>query len=158
MTTPAKVRQVVHGDFTIERHYPASPTRVFGAFTSLEAKKQWFGAPDEHNEAGHELDFRVGGVEVNIGKHAGTTYRYVAIIMDLVPNERIVSSYEMYANDDRISVSIAAYEFIPEGDGCRLVLVEHGAFLDGFDTIEQRHEGTEQLLNSLGDALVDGRV
>ena len=40
-------RSATHGSFTIERTYPAAPSRVFAAFASLEAKARWFGAADE---------------------------------------------------------------------------------------------------------------
>jgi uncharacterized protein YndB with AHSA1/START domain len=32
---------VIHDTFTIERSYPAAPSRVFAAFASAEAKSTW---------------------------------------------------------------------------------------------------------------------
>ena len=34
-------RSVIHDTFTIERSYPAAPSRVFAAFASAEAKSAW---------------------------------------------------------------------------------------------------------------------
>ena len=34
-------RSVLHDTFVIERTYPASPSRVFAAFTTKEAKDAW---------------------------------------------------------------------------------------------------------------------
>ncbi len=34
-------RSVTHDKFTIERTYPAAPSRVFAAFASAEAKSSW---------------------------------------------------------------------------------------------------------------------
>jgi uncharacterized protein YndB with AHSA1/START domain len=67
-----------------------------------------------------------------------------------VPDERIVSTYEMHLDETRISVSLATVEFKPEGSGTRLILTEQGAFLDGHDTPAQREHGTGGLLDALG--------
>jgi hypothetical protein len=48
----------------------------------------------------------------------------------------------MHADDRLISVSVASIEFAAEGDGTRLTLTEHGAFLDGQETPAQREHGT----------------
>jgi uncharacterized protein YndB with AHSA1/START domain len=50
-----------------------------------------------------------------------------------VPDQRIVYSYEMYIDDARMSVSVAAIEFAKNGDGTALTWTEPGAFLDGID-------------------------
>jgi len=52
-----------------------------------------------------------------------------------------------------MSVSVATFEFVPDGGGTRLVLTEQGVFLDGLDTSEQREEGTGVLLDALGALL-----
>jgi hypothetical protein len=54
-----------------------------------------------------------------------------------------------------MSVSVATIEFKPDGAGTHLVVTEHGAFLDGLDTSDQRHKGTEWLMDRLG-AFLDG--
>lgn len=58
-------------------------------------------------------------------------------------------------NGQRISVSLATVEIEPEGDGTRMTVVEHGAFLDGLDNVRQRQEGTEALMDALGGSLKD---
>ena len=68
---------------------------------------------------------------------------------DIVPDERIVSTYDMHMNGERISVSLATTELKPEGNGTRLVYTEQGAFLDGYDTPAQREHGTRELLEAL---------
>jgi uncharacterized protein YndB with AHSA1/START domain len=59
----------------------------------------------------------------------------------------------MRRNETRISVSLAAVDFKPEGAGTRLVLTEHGAFLDGQDKPEYSEQGTGQLLEALAAEL-----
>jgi len=83
-------------------------------------------------------------------------YTYDSEFRDIVPDQRIVYTYEMHAGEDRISVSVATVEFLPDGGSTRLVLTEQGVFLDGHDTSAQREVGTRSLLESLGAVLEDG--
>jgi uncharacterized protein YndB with AHSA1/START domain len=147
-------RSITHGTFVIERSYDASPRRVFAAWSDPKAKAQWFVGPDDWASSDHELDFRVGGLEhVSGGPADGPKFSYDARYQDIVPDERIVTTYEMHMDEVRISVSVATVEFRPEGAGTRLVLTEQGAFLDGHDTPAQREHGTGELLDALGKAL-----
>jgi uncharacterized protein YndB with AHSA1/START domain len=79
-------------------------------------------------------------------------HKFRAIYQDIVPNERIIYSYDMHLDDVRISVSLTSFEIKPDGDHAILVMTEHGAFLDGFagDGNDIRREGTSQLLDQLG--------
>ena len=141
-------RSVTHSTFVIEREYAAPPARVFGAWSDPEAKAQWFGASD------FELDFRVGGREVNRGgPEGGPVFTYDARYQDIVEGERIVYTYDMLMDETRISVSVTTVQFEQSGDGTRLTYTEQGAFLDGHDTPEQRKEGTGSLFDKLGEAL-----
>jgi uncharacterized protein YndB with AHSA1/START domain len=127
-------RSIIHDTFTIERTYPVPADRVFAAFASREAKDAW-GGDGEPSEPGpgSEFDFRVGGRERFASAFQGTTYRYDACYYDIVPGQRIIYSYEMYANDARISVSVATIEFTATPAGTALSWTEQGAYLDGFD-------------------------
>jgi uncharacterized protein YndB with AHSA1/START domain len=148
-------RTVVHDTFVLDRTYPATPSRVFGAFADPGAKKQWFGDPDIEKNAPHELDFRIGGRESLAGDipGGGATFTFDAVYQDIVDNERIVYTYEMKMNGHRISVSVATLEFLPAEGGTRLVLTEQGAYLDGLDNNAQREEGTRELLDALATYL-----
>jgi uncharacterized protein YndB with AHSA1/START domain len=140
---------IEHATFTIERSYESAPARVFAAWSDPAVKGRWFGNSDEPS-GDYELDFRVGGREVNRGTGPdGEMYTFEALYQDIVAEERIIYTYEMRRDDTRISVSLAAVEFTPEGEGTRLVLTEHGAFLDGQDKPEYREQGTGHLLDAL---------
>lgn len=141
-------RSVTHSTFALEREYAVPPARVFAAWSDPEAKAEWFGASD------FELDFRIGGREVNRGgPEGGPVFTYDARYQDIVDGERIVYTYDMLMDDTRISVSVTTVEFEPSGDGTRLTYTEQGAFLDGHDTPEQREEGTGTLFEKLAEAL-----
>ena len=148
-------RSVSHGTFVIERRYPAPPAKVFGAWADGAAKEIWMDDPDYKSDGSqYELDFRVGGHERFSGLAPdGKPYRYDAQYYDIVPDNRIVYSYEMYAADDRISVSLATVEIVPDQDGTKLTYTEQGAFLDGIDKPESREEGTAWMLDNLGKYL-----
>ena len=144
-------RSVTHDTFIIERVYGASPARVFAAWADMEAKKRWCGC---HEGAQYHLDFRVGGRETNRGgPPGGPVYRVEGVYHDIVPDQRIVYSYVMYADDARVSVSLQTVELLPEGTGTRLVFTEQGAFLDGHDAPAQRAQGTAWGLDRLGEQL-----
>jgi uncharacterized protein YndB with AHSA1/START domain len=150
---------VTHATFVIERTYDASPARVFAAFASQSAKGSWFVGPDEWQGAGYEQDFRIGGKErVSGGPEGGPTHHFEATYQDIVPDERIITSYEMHLDEAKISVSLSTVEFQPSGDGTKLVYTEQGAFLDGFDDPKLRETGTVDLLDNLGTYLAKQTV
>jgi uncharacterized protein YndB with AHSA1/START domain len=144
-------RSVVHDTFRIERTYPVAPSRVFAAFASAEAKNIWGDTGGLESAPGveSEFDFKVGGRERFGNVYQGTTYRYDALYYDIVPDQRIVYSYEMYADDARLSVSIATIEFAKSAEGTALTYTEQGAFLDGIDTPDARRGGTTEMLDNL---------
>jgi uncharacterized protein YndB with AHSA1/START domain len=153
-------RPVIHDTFEIERTYPAAVSRVFAAFASKEAKDAW-GDTGDLSEPGpdageSEFDFRIGGHERFGMGYQGITYRYDATYYDIVPDQRIIYSYEMYANDARISVSVATIEFVATAEGTALTWTEQGAYLDGFDGDEAgrlRQGGTAEMLDGLAKYL-----
>src|ERR1022692_3466574 len=101
-------RAVAHATFVIERTYEAPPPRVFKAWSEPTAKARWFAGSEEALGTAYQLDFRVGGREVNRGgPPGGPVYTFEARFHDIVPEQRIVSTYEMYVDETRISVSVA---------------------------------------------------
>jgi uncharacterized protein YndB with AHSA1/START domain len=151
---------IVHGQFTIERNYAATPERVYAAWGDLGAKAQWFiGPPDIWRQTRRELDFRVGGTEVLAGKFgdSGRTSNYNARFHCLVPAERIVYDYDMYVNEVFHSVSLSSVELIPTPNGgTRLRYTEQVAFLDGTKDIAGRDKGNAIHLDRLGEYLSRG--
>lgn len=155
MNATPGVRGVVHDTFTIERVYDAPRDRVFHAFANREAKRKWFGPGEsEMTLIEDHFDFRVGGKERARGKwKAGTISDFDATYLDIIPLERIVYTYVMHLDDQKISASLATIEFKHHADGTQIVLTEQGAFLDGYDDAGGRKRGTEHLLQRVADSL-----
>ena len=148
---------VTHDTFVIERTYDVPVARVFGAWADPVLKARWFAGSADALGAGYELDFRVGGREVNRGgPPGGPVYTYESELRDIIPEQRIVYTYEMYADEYRISVSVATVLFSGQDAKSQLVLTEQGVVLDGHDTVAQREAGTRSLLDSLAASLNGG--
>jgi uncharacterized protein YndB with AHSA1/START domain len=146
-------RSVEHATLSFERVYDASPAQVFTAWADPAAKARWFRDPEGWERGPYELDFRVGGREsASGGPRGGPVYEYRALYWDIVPEVRIVYTYEMLEEGTRTSVSLAIVELEP-AEGTRLKLTEHGAFLDGLDSPARRRRGTGSLLDALGEVL-----
>jgi uncharacterized protein YndB with AHSA1/START domain len=147
-------RSAVHDTFVIDRHFKAAPSRVFHAFADPAAKAKWFGGPDAKRED-EVFEFRKGGRETLVSVFGdGTRFGYYVTYTDIVPDERIVYTYEMTMNGRRISVSVATLELRPAADGgTDFVLTEQGVYLDGLDNPAQRRQGTEELMNALDASL-----
>lgn len=142
-------RQQIHSTFSLERTYDAPVAKVFHALSDKDAMGAWFGSPDTL-----EVDFRVGGGTVNSGEfEGGTVHTFKSTYHDIIPDERIVYSYDMWLNDNHISVSITTITFEPDGDGTHLTFTEQGVFLDGYDDAGSREHGTNELLDELGKAV-----
>ena len=148
--TSMSVQPIVHDSFVLERHYPASPARVFRAFADPDVKARWFGCEDTWLVTEHTCDFQVGGRETwRVGEPGGVEHRNDTVYMDIVPDARIVWSYTMSLDGRRISASLATVELSAEGAGTHLVFTEHGAFLKGYDGEDERQRGTVDVLAKL---------
>jgi uncharacterized protein YndB with AHSA1/START domain len=153
---------VVHSTFTIDRDYPASPERVFGAFANEATKRRWFAEGKGSEVKAFSVDFRVGGRETSRfvftggppgAPPAGTLIGNDTVYLDIVTNERIVFAYTMSAGDHRMSASLTTIELTPAGKGTRLTFTEQAAFFEKSDGAELREGGWRSLLGQLAQAL-----
>ncbi|HZE32941.1 MAG TPA: SRPBCC domain-containing protein [Actinoallomurus sp.] len=148
-------RHVTHATFTLERLYPASPARVFAAWADPAAKARWFAAPGGE----HELDFRVGGREVNRGRHGdGPLLKFESHYQDIVQDERIVYSSTLHSEQTLTTVSLTTVTLTTAepgraDGGTRLVLTEQGTYLDGHEDPAWRERGTAGWLAALDTEL-----
>jgi uncharacterized protein YndB with AHSA1/START domain len=150
---------VTHSTFTIERHYPAAPGRVFAAFADPAKKQRWFAEGEARNLESFEMDFRVGGNEKAVYRFKeGSPFPGVLLInhtnyQDIVPDRRVVMAYTMTIGDHRMSASLATVEFLPAGDGTDLVFTEQGAYFEGSDGVDRRRQGWTVILQHLDGQL-----
>jgi uncharacterized protein YndB with AHSA1/START domain len=156
MTAP----KIVYDTFTIERTYHASPKQVFAAWANPEAKAKWFGGPpDVWTVTERKMDFRVGGLERAGGTFTATgmTTMFAATYLDVVDHERIIYAYEMFVNDEKISVSLASIELRATGKGgTHMVVTEQGVYFDSeaYKSHASRLAGTQRLMERF-DASID---
>jgi uncharacterized protein YndB with AHSA1/START domain len=147
-------RSMVHATFCIERTYPASRSQVFKALTDPAAKAKWFTGGKGYTLLAREMDARPGGREHVKGRQgSGVVTTFDALYFDVLPDERIVYAYEMHLDDRKISVSLTTFELKHSGADTRLVMTEQGVFLDGYDDADSREQGSNFLLDALGNSL-----
>jgi uncharacterized protein YndB with AHSA1/START domain len=153
--TGTETRSVAHAVFHLERRYDAPIARVWRALTDETAKQKWFSGPsDRWTQLERQMDVRVGGKERLSGRwEGGMVSTFDAIYHDVVPNERLIYSYEMYLDDKKISVSLATLQLTSADGKTTLKVTEQGAFLDGYDDAGSREQGTGHLLDALGTSL-----
>jgi uncharacterized protein YndB with AHSA1/START domain len=156
----SSARSIKHSSFVIERRYDYDPELVYRAWVNPAAKARWFSGPaDKWSEQVREMDVRVGGRDRLIGKFIdGSESRFEALYFDVVPEKRLVYTYDMYWQGNKISVSLASIEFVLAGKGTKLVVTEQHAFLDGYEDGGSRERGTRSLLENLAASLGGGDI
>ena len=149
-------RSQTHATFVIERTYPVPLTAVWHALSDNDARDQWFGGGAEF--AAHEKshDFRVGGQATEEGQwHGGPRSRFRSTYTDIVDQQRIVFTYDMWVDDRHISTSLTTIAVQAQGNGTDLTYTEQAVHLDGLDSVQGREAGTRGLLDNLGSFLTD---
>ncbi|MBB5573623.1 MULTISPECIES: SRPBCC family protein [Rhizobium] len=137
-------RTTEHTTLTIERHFKAPLSRVFGAWAVAENKRQWFACHGDWTPLEFQLDFRPGGNESNrVASTDGVIHAYQGRYIDIVPNERIIYVFDMMLDDKRISVSLATVTFAPAPGSTIMLFTEQVVFLDGYGDNGSRLMGTE---------------
>jgi uncharacterized protein YndB with AHSA1/START domain len=142
-------RSVVHATFSVERTYAASSARVFAAWADPASKARWFAGPDSD----HQLDFRVGGREVNRARVDGAQLKFESVYQVIVAGERIVYTSTLSADEVVSTISLTTVELSPADGGTWLLLTEQGTFLNGLEDPRWREKGTGEWLDALGTEL-----
>jgi uncharacterized protein YndB with AHSA1/START domain len=154
----AITRSQAHATFVIERTYPVPVTAVWHALSDEAARDQWFTAGDAFAAEQKHHDFRTGGQSTETGQwHGGPRSRFQSTYTDIVEPERIVFTYDMWADGRHLSTSVTTIALADDGDRTLLTYVEQGVHFDGLDTPEGREEGAKGLLDQLGTYLASDR-
>lgn len=149
-----KTSSIVHHTFVVERTYPASPARVFAAFSNNATKRRWFAEGEGWHVDAFEADFREGGHETSAFRFEdGPKVTNDTLYLDIVPETRIVFAYAMAVAGKRISASLSSVELSESGKGTRLVYTEQGQFFDGADQPKARESGCAELFDKLAEEL-----
>jgi uncharacterized protein YndB with AHSA1/START domain len=147
-----------HATFVIERNYEAPLGAVWAAFADPDIKRQWFGNPNFIEYDATE-DFRVGGVAANSGRWVdGPQSEFRATYTDIIDQERIVYTYDMWLDGSHASTSLTTIIFEPADAGTRLTFTEQGVHLDGVhgpgpEAAAGREQGTRELLDTIEKVL-----
>ena len=148
-------RSQTHATFVVERNYPVPVHAVWHALSDNTARDQWFGGGPQFDVHEKSHDFRVGGRAVEEGQwHGGPRSRFASTYTDIVDQQRVVFTYDMWVDGRHLSTSLTTMALEPDGDGTRLTYTEQGVHFDGLDTVEAREEGTRGILDNLGSFLV----
>lgn len=152
---PAAGNKSHHDTFVIERTLKAPLSRVYAAWADPVAKARWFGGtPGQWELLIRESNFRVGGRDRLKGAwQGGVTSDFICVYHDIVPERRIVYTYDMHMGDRHLSVSVATIEFEAIDGGTRMRVTEQGVFLDGYDDAGSRERGTNYLMDALEASL-----
>ena len=114
------------GAFTIPLDLAVAPERLWPLFAELPLRRTWVRMPGPSSTATHEFDFRVGGGErltntfVSASElHGGVREELEnrSTFYDIIPNERIVSSYEAIVGGLLRWVALVTVDLMPSDDG-----------------------------------------
>lgn len=145
---------VQHGTVTLEKSYATSPARVFAAWADPDKRRAWGSPSDEIELRIDAADFSVNGEDVSTCVMGGEA---IAVVRgryhDIVPDKRIVYTEIISSMETTEGACLVSAEFLPDGDGTRLVLTLQTVALDGADLLEGVQEGWESALLRLADML-----
>jgi uncharacterized protein YndB with AHSA1/START domain len=151
-------RSQAHATFVIERAYPAPAEAVWHALSDNDARDQWFSAGEKFDVQHKSHEFRVGGHAAEEGQwHGGPRSVFASTYTDIIDQQRIVFTYDMWVNGRHLSTSLTTIALEPDGDGTRLTYTEQAVHFDGLDSAESREQGSQGLLDQLGSYLAAGR-
>ncbi|HEX7838452.1 MAG TPA: SRPBCC family protein [Kofleriaceae bacterium] len=142
---------LIHDTFTLDRTYDAAPAEVWRAWTDPELRPRWFHGPEGWQVLERKLDLRVGGNERLVGRMPnGTETRFVSTFHVIVPEQHIVSAYDMHVGGVQLSVTLATLDLEAAGRSTRLRYTEQGVYLDGNpESPVGRKRGTSWHLDNL---------
>ena len=149
MTTPH------HDTFTIERTYDASAAEIWRCWTDPELRAQWFKAPEGFKAGERSIDFRVGGREIFRGALPnGLETFFSSTFHVIVPEQVIISAYDMHVGGKQLSTSLATMDLAPESKKTRLRYTEQGVYLSGdAKEAQSRKAGTTWHIDNLGELI-----
>lgn len=149
-----------HETIQIERVFDHGCAEVFAAWTTVEAKQQWFVGPPKWVLVERQFDFRVDGRELLIGLMGGKMKTcFTAHYHDIIPEQRIVYDFSMHLDDKIHSVSLATVLLEAHKAQTKMTYTEQITFLDGTPANgggRARVTGTQAHFDKLAEWLQSG--
>ena len=146
--------RIVHSAFTVERHYPVSPEKVFACFRDTDKLRRWLVEGEGWTIDGFTHDFRVGGFDRSLFRwQNGPQISNDGVYHEIVDNERIITSYSMAMEGKIFSVSLLTQTFEARDGGTLLTLTEQGTYMGDDSAVASREEGFRELLGKLGEEI-----
>jgi uncharacterized protein YndB with AHSA1/START domain len=138
-----------HATIQLQESYSAAPERVFAEFADPAARARW-SAPSNDALIYDEADFRIGGRDVfRCGPKGDPKFRGETQYLDIVPNERVVSSETVEMGGRRLAVALTTLTFEPAADGTRLTVTLQIVSFVGSDMIRGYESGNKSALRNL---------
>lgn len=152
--------KVVHATGQVRRVFARPAEAVFAMLSDEDKLRSWYGAGEHHDLVEFKIDFGVGGAQKAAYRFhegpspvAGMTLTNEGRYLNIVPNERVVTSSMMAMNGRPFSSSLVTYELIPAEGGTELVITHQDAFFENADGPEMRQAGWISLLNQIDKVL-----
>lgn len=151
------------GSFTIPLELPAAPEQVWQFLADPVLRARWVRMPGPSSTATREFDFRIGGGErltnvfASASEHGGIREELEnrSVFSDIVPNTRIISSYEAVVAGILRWVALVTVDLAPDGKGgTHLEWTEQYSFVNlstpgDVDDVKHLIGGTRLRLNGL---------
>jgi uncharacterized protein YndB with AHSA1/START domain len=147
---------VVHATDQVRRLFYRPVETVFNALSDHEKLRSWYDSGSSSDVQDVEVDFTVGGRKRVAYKFrsgtpmAGKTLVNEERFLNIVPNQRIVTSSIMMMEGEPFSVSLLTFEISPSGPGSELTVTHQDAFFENSDGPEMRRAGWAALMEWLG--------
>jgi len=146
--------KLVHSAFTVERHYPATPEKVFACFRDTDKLRRWLVEGEGWSIDGFTHDFQVGGFDRSLFRwQNGPQISNDGVYHEIVDNERIITSYSMAMEGKIFSVSLLTQTFEARDGGTLLTMTEQGTYMGDESAVAGREEGFRELLGKLGEEI-----
>ena len=152
----------ITGTFTIPLELRVTPERLWPLLSELPERRKWVRMPGPTSTATHELDFRPGGGERLTNTFVSGDLREElenrSTFSDIVPNERIIFSYEAIVGGILRWVALVTIDLTATDAATHLDWTEQYAFVtlstpDGVDDVKHLIGGTRLRLNGLVGAV-----
>ncbi len=130
-------------DIVIEREVDAPREMVFRAYTEPELYAQWIGPRGLSTEIDH-FDARNGGSWRLIQKDSeGNKYAFHGVYHEVVPNERIIGTFEFEGLPEagHVCLERTVFEELPNG---RTKMVSTSVYLTGKERDEMLQSGMDE--------------